>query len=206
MSDERGLPWLDGAVLATAYGFAILLVTGDWGKGAGVFCLVALIFVLACVFFPHRIQDRRRLYLVALVVLVGPLVTLKTGRAHTLWHELQPRYGVVGPRAGEVLSVRDIVLIRRTSVIMARQEPFKHVSISLGDEGVYLELRWPQRLLFQPLRIPTRSFTTCRRSENGLEDTTLALPEFAVEIAVSDPEGRVLDWCTRGGIVPAPGD
>ena len=56
---RRRVPWLGGAVLVLCYGFAVVMVTGDWGKGAGIFCLVALVFALLMLLLGHRAASTR---------------------------------------------------------------------------------------------------------------------------------------------------
>ncbi len=188
------MPWLGGAVLALCYGLAVVMVTGDWGKGAGIFCLVALVFVLLMLLLGQRIDAHpARFYVAGLILLISPFVSAR-GRDRTAWGELQARYAVTGPVAGQKLTSRPAVITRHLGEFMVRREPFIRVWTAFDHRGAYVAPHWPQSVLLRPLRIPAGELVTCRDSREHPGHTALLL-RSAVEIAVGDPGGEVLGWC-----------
>ena len=185
--------------LAACLGLSIFLLTGRRDTAAAVGLIAGSIFPLAAWFAPERLERRRPpgfFYAVGVVALVLPFAQLALGLEWTPWADLEGPYR---PRANVApdgfAGGSEVVIVVPTGQFMAKPYSYRRASSSFGSEGVLLKTAWPMSLVYDPLFIPLAGISACRTSEVSSMRSALSLVGSAFTVEVSDPEGRVIEWC-----------
>jgi hypothetical protein len=130
------------------------------------------------------------------VALVVPYAQYRLGFEWSPWSDLEQQYRPRGNVAPDGFAGgSEIVIVVPTGQFMVKPYRFKRASSSFGSEGALLKTAWPMSLVYDPLWIPLRSISACATSDLDRLRTALRLVESPLSIEVSDPEGRVIEWC-----------
>lgn len=200
---QRRNLWLAAFAVALCYGFSAYFVTGDSGKGGAFFLLVMAIFAALLLFLPNRLTSGKPLsdyYKTGLVVLLGPFVVLAIGHQRTPWNDLEARYATDRARPAGRDAYDEVVLVEPVGEFMVKPRSFKSATTTIADDGVYLALGWPLRMIYDPVWVPATAITHCRTSEVDTMYTSLKAELVGARIEVLDPSEDLLEWCAARGI------
>lgn len=185
--------------LAVCLGLSIFLLTGRRDTAAAVGLMVAGILGLPVWLSPARLAQRRPpgfFYVAGVVALVVPFAQLGLGLEWTPWSDLEGPYRPRGSVAPDGFAGgSEVVIVVPTGQFMVKPYSFRRATTSFGSEGVLLKAGWPMSLVYDPLYLPLASISACRTSEVSSMRSALSLVGSAYTVEVSDPEGRVVEWC-----------
>lgn len=184
---------------AVCLGLSIFLLTGKRDTAAAVGLMAAGILAFPVWLYPDRLAQSRPpafFYVAGLTALVMPFAQLALGLEWSPWADLEGPYRPRGSVAPDGFAGgSEVVIVVPTSQFMAKPYSYKRASSSFGSEGVLLKAGWPMSLVYDPLYIPLTGISACRTSELSSMHSALSLFASAYTVEVSDPEGRVVEWC-----------
>ncbi len=185
--------------LAACLGLSIFLLTGRRDTAAAAGLIAAGILALPAWFTPERLERRRPpgfFYAVGVLALVLPFAQLALGLEWTPWADLERPYRPPGSVAPDGFAGgSEVVIVVPTGQFMVKPYSYRRAASSFGSEGVLLKAGWPMSLVYDPLFIPLAGISACRTSEVSSMRSALSLVGSAFTVEVSDPEGRVIEWC-----------